>query len=100
VRARLAAINGLPWRSPPEACSWTSRSVSSRKPDLPAGWHFLSMQRDKKVLFRPTLVGTLLGILAVAGFYSRSGSACSVFSGLIVARLANSTEWQSLVQSG
>src|SRR6266550_4635833 len=49
---------------------------------------------------RPTLVGTLIGVVGVAGFYFVQRLGMFRFLALIVARLANSPEWQSLVQSG
>jgi putative membrane protein len=48
----------------------------------------------------PTLLGTLIGIFAFAGFYFVQRLGMFRFLGLIIARLANSPEWQSLVQSG
>jgi uncharacterized membrane protein YbhN (UPF0104 family) len=48
----------------------------------------------------PTLLGTVVGVLAVAGFYFVQRLGMFRFLGTIIARLANSPEWQSLVQSG
>jgi putative membrane protein len=49
---------------------------------------------------RPTLIGTLIGIAAVVGFYVVQRLGMFRFIGKVIARLANSPEWNSLVQSG
>jgi putative membrane protein len=101
VRARLAAINGVP----------LSISAGSVLVDITlgvftqAGFTLLGLAllvdaTGQKSFVRPTLLGTLIGILAVAGFYFVQRLGMFRFLGLIVARLANSPEWQSLVQSG
>jgi len=49
---------------------------------------------------RPTLIATLIGVVCIAGFYFAQWLGMFRFLALIVARLANSPEWQSLVESG
>jgi putative membrane protein len=101
VRARLAAINGVPL---PLAAGSVVVDITLGVFTL-AGFTLLGLVllvdvTGQKSFVRPTLVGTLLGVLAVAGFYFVQRLGMFRFLGLIVARLANSTEWQSLVQSG
>ena len=101
VRARLAAINGMPL---PIAAG--SVLVDITLGDFTqAGFTVLGLAlivdvTGQKNFVGPTLLGTLIGILAVAGFYFVQRLGMFRFLGLIVARLANSPEWQSLVQSG
>jgi len=101
VRARLAAIDGAP----------LSISAGSVLVDITlgvftqAGFTLLGLMllvdvTGQKNFVGPTLLGTLIGVLAVAGFYFVQRLGMFRFLGLIVARLANSPEWQSLVQSG
>ena len=51
-------------------------------------------------LLRPTLIGALLGIGAAAGFYFAQRLGMFRFIGMLIARLAKSPEWQSLVHGG
>jgi putative membrane protein len=54
----------------------------------------------QKNFIRPTLIGTLIGVVGVAGFYFVQRLGMFRFLASIVARLANSPEWQSLVHGG
>jgi putative membrane protein len=54
----------------------------------------------QKNFVRPTLIGTLIGVLGVAGFYFVQRLGMFRFLASIIARLATSPEWQSLVQGG
>src|SRR6266436_3079650 len=101
VRARLAAIDGVPL--PIAAGSVLvdiTLGVFTQAGFTLLGLALLVDVTGQKSFVRPTLVGTLLGILAVVGFYFAQRLGMFRFFGLIVARLANSPEWQSLVQSG
>jgi putative membrane protein len=49
---------------------------------------------------RPTLIGAVIGVLAIIGFYVVQRLGMFRFIGKMVARLANSPEWHSLVHSG
>jgi uncharacterized membrane protein YbhN (UPF0104 family) len=51
-------------------------------------------------LIGPTLVGALLGIIALAGFYFVQRLGMFRLIGVIISRLVNSSDWQSLGQSG
>jgi len=101
VRARLAAINGVPLPiSAGSVLVDITLGVFTQAGFTMLGLALLVDATGQKSFVRPTLVGTLLGILAVAGFYFAQRVGMFRFLGLIVARLANSPEWQSLVQSG
>ena len=101
VRARLAAINGMPL--PIAAGSVLvdiTLGVFTQAGFTVLGLALIVDVTGQKNFVGPTLLGTLIGILAVAGFYFVQRLGMFRFLGLIVARLANSPEWQSLVQSG
>jgi len=101
VRARLAAINGVPLPiSAGSVLVDITLGVFTQAGFTMLGLALLVDATGQKSFVRPTLLGTLLGILAVAGFYFAQRLGMFRFLGLIVARLANSPEWQSLVQSG
>ena len=49
---------------------------------------------------RPTLIGALLGMIAIVGFYIVQRLGMFRFIGVIISRLANSSDWHSLINSG
>ena len=101
VRARLAAINGVPL--PIAAGSVLvdiTLGVFTQAGFTVLGLVLLVEATGQKSFVRPTLLGTLIGVVAVAGFYFVQRLGMFRFLGLIIARLVNSPEWQSLVQSG
>src|SRR5712691_5403380 len=101
VRARLASINGV--LVPVAAGSVlvdVTLGVFTQATFTVLGLVLLVDVTGQKNFVRPTLVGTLVGVLGVAGFYFVQRLGMFRFLGLIVARLANSPEWQSLAQSG
>lgn len=101
VRARLAAINGMPL--PVSAGSVLvdiTLGVFTQAGFTVLGLACLVGATGQKSFVRPTLVGTLIGVAAVGGFYFVQRLGMFRFIGLIIARLANSPEWQSLVESG
>jgi putative membrane protein len=101
VRARLAAINGVPLPiSAGSVLVDITLGVFTQAGFTMLGLALLVDATGQKSFVRPTLLGTLIGILAVAGFYFAQRLGMFRFLGLIVGRLANSPEWQSLVQSG
>jgi putative membrane protein len=51
-------------------------------------------------LIGPTLIGTLIGVAAIVGFYIAQRFGMFRFMSVIVTRLVKSPEWNSLVQSG
>jgi len=101
VRARLAAINGTPL---PLAAGTVlvdlTVGVFTQAGFTMLGLALLVDATGQRNFVRPTLIATLIGVVCIAGFYfvQRLGMFRSL--ALIVARLANSPEWQSLVESG
>jgi putative membrane protein len=101
VRARLAAINGAP--VPVAAGSVLvdlTLGVFTQALFTVLGLVLLVGVTEQRNFVRPTLVGTVIGVVGIAGFYFVQRRGMFRFLTLIVARLANSPEWQSLVQSG
>jgi putative membrane protein len=49
---------------------------------------------------RPTLVGAVIGVLAIIGFYVVQRLGMFRFIGKMISKLANADDWHSLVQSG
>lgn len=101
VRARLAAIKGaaLPIAAGTVLVDLTLGVFTQAGLTL-LGLVLLVGVSGQRNFVRPTLLGTLAGVLGVVGFYFVQRLGMFRFLGLIVARLANSPEWQSLVQSG
>src|SRR5438874_8078440 len=101
VRARLAAINGAPL---PIAASTVlvdlTLGVFTQAAFTVLGVVLLVGATGQKNFVRPTLVGTFIGVLGVLSFYFVQRLGMFRFLALIVARLANSPEWQSLVHGG
>ncbi len=101
VRARLAAINGV--TMPVAAGSVLvdlTLGVFTQAGFTVLGLVLLVDVTGQRNFVRPTLVGTFVGVLGVAGFYFVQRLGMFRFLALIVARLANSPEWHSIVQSG
>ena len=101
VRARLAAINGAPL---PVAAGTVlvdlTLGVFTQAVFTVLGLVLLVDATGQKDFVRPTLVGTLVGVLGVAGFYFVQRLGMFRFLARVIARLANSPEWHSLVQGG
>src|ERR1700730_12446773 len=101
VRARLAAINGVPLPiSAGSVLVDITLGVFTQAGFTMLGLALLVDATGQKSFVRPTLLGTLIGILAVAGFYFAQRLGMFRFLGLLVARLAQSPEWEALVPSG
>jgi putative membrane protein len=101
VRARLAALNGVP--VPVAAGSVLvdlTLGVFTQAVFTVLGLVLLVGVTGQRNFVRPTLVGTLIGVVGIAGFYFVQRQGMFRFLARIVARLANSPEWQSLVHSG
>jgi putative membrane protein len=101
VRARLAAINGAPL--PVAAGSVLvdlTLGVFIQAGFTVLGLALLASVTGERNFVRPTLVGTLIGIVGIAGFYFVQRRGMFRFLARVVARLANSPEWQSLVHGG
>src|SRR5438034_748975 len=85
--------------------AWSCWSRTCHNPSQPArrapGRRCLSFGRvGCGWISRLTLLVTLFGVVGVAGFYFVQRLGMFRFLALIVARLANSPEWQSLVHGG
>ena len=101
VRARLAAISGAPL---PIAAATVlvdlTLGVFTQAAFTILGVILLVGVTGQRNFVRPTLIGTLIGVAGVAGFYFVQRRGMFGFLAKIVARLANSPEWQSLVAGG
>jgi putative membrane protein len=101
VRARLAALHGA---SVPIAAASVlvdiTLGVFTQAAFTVLGLALLVDITGQKNFVRPTLVGTFIGVLGVLGFYFVQRLGMFRFLAKIIARLANSPEWHSLVQSG
>src|SRR2546430_10088466 len=101
VRTRLAAINGAPL--PIAAASVLvdiTLGVFTQAGFTLLGLVLLVDATGKNSFIGPTLVGTLVALLAFAGFYFAQRLGIFRFLGRIISRLAGSSDWQSLVQGG
>jgi putative membrane protein len=101
VRARLVAINGVP----------LSTAAASVIVDLTLGvvtqivftllgLALLINVTGSTSFVGPTLMGTLIGVAAVAGFIFAQRRGMFRFVSVIITRLVNSPEWSSLVEGG
>jgi len=101
VRARLATLMGI---SLPIAAGTVlvdlTLGVFTQAAFTLLGLVLLVDASGQRHFVGPTLIGTLAGVLGVAGFYFVQRLGMFRFLGLMVARLARSPDWQSLVQSG
>ena len=101
VRARLAAIKGAPL---PVAAGTVlvdlTLGVFTQAAFTILGVALLVQATGQKNLVGPTIIGTLIGVAAVGGFYFVQRLGMFRFLARMIAKLANSPEWQSLVQSG
>src|SRR5438128_2565186 len=101
VRARLATIKGV---SLPVAAGTVLVDITLGI-FVQAGFTLLGLVllvdlTGKTSFVRPTLIGILIALFAFAGFYFVQRMGMFRFLGRIVSRLAGSSDWQSLVQSG
>src|ERR1043166_4225395 len=101
VRARLAAINGAPLSiAAGTVLVDLTLGVFTQAAFTVLGVVLLVGVTGQKNFVRPTLIGTLIGVVGVAGFYIVQRLGMFGFLAKIIARLANSPEWHSLVQGG
>ena len=101
VRARLASINGAPL--PIAAASVIvdiTLGIFTQIGFTLLGLILLVRATGRTSFVGPTLVGALIGILALAGFYFAQRLGMFRFVGVVLSRLVDSKEWHSLVQSG
>ena len=101
VRARLAAIRGAPL---PIAAGTVlvdlTLGVFTQAAFTILGVFLLVQATGRRNFVGPTIIGTLVGVAAVGGFYFVQRLGMFRFLARMIAKLANSPEWQSLVQSG
>jgi len=101
VRARLAAISG----SSVATAAGTvlvdlTLGVFTQAAFTLLGVVLLVNATGQKNFVKPTLIGTIVGVVAVCGFYFVQRLGMFRFLARMIARVANSPEWHSLVQSG
>ncbi|HME89137.1 MAG TPA: flippase-like domain-containing protein [Chthoniobacterales bacterium] len=101
VRARLAAIHGAPV---PVAAGTVlvdlTLGVFTQATFTLLGVILLVHATGERSFVGPTVIGTLIGVAAVCGFYFVQRLGMFRFLARMIAKLANSPEWQSLVQGG
>jgi len=101
VRARLAALHGA---SVPIAAASVlvdiTLGVFVQIVFTLAGLALIVSVTGHEGFVRPTLIGALLGIIAIVGFYIVQRLGMFRFIGVIISRLANSSDWHSLINSG
>ncbi len=101
VRARLAAIRGVPL---PIAAGTVLVDLTLGI-FIQAGFALLGLVllvdlTGKTSFVRPTLIGIVIALFAFAGFYFVQRMGMFRFISRIVSRLAGSSDWNSLVQGG
>jgi putative membrane protein len=101
VRARLAALHGV---SVPTAAASVlvdiTLGVFVQIAFTLAGLALIVSVTGHEGFVRPTLIGALLGIIGIVGFYIVQRLGMFRFIGVIISRLANSSDWHSLINSG
>ena len=101
VRARLAALHGA---SVPNAAASVlvdiTLGVFVQIAFTLAGLALIVSVTGHEGFVRPTLIGALLGMIAIVGFYIVQRLGMFRFIGVIISRLANSSDWHSLINSG
>jgi putative membrane protein len=101
VRARLATITGTPMAAAAATVIVdVTLGVVTQIIFTLLGLVLLVDATGRTNLIGPTLVGAVLGIVAIAGFYIAQRLGLFRFVSVIITRLVKSKEWSSLVQSG
>ena len=101
VRARLATITGTPMvAAAASVIVDITLGVVIQIVFTLLGLVLLVYATGRTNLVGPTLVGAVLGIAAIAGFYIAQHLGMFRFVSIIITRLVKSKEWSSLVQSG
>ena len=101
VRARLAALHGAP--IPTAAASVLvdiTLGVFVQIVFTLLGLGLIAAVTGRQGLVRPTLIGAVIGVLAIIGFYVVQRLGMFRFIGKMISRLANAEDWHSLVHSG
>ena len=101
VRARLAAIGGKPVAiAAGTVLVDLTLGVFTQAAFTLLGVVLLVNATGQKNLVGPTIIGTIIGVAAVAGFYFVQRLGMFRFLARMIAKLADSPEWQSLVHTG
>src|SRR5438552_11659316 len=101
VRARLATITGTPMAAAAASVIVdVTLGVVTQIVFTLLGLVLLVEATGRTSLVGPTLVGAIVAILAIAGFYVAQRLGMFRFVSVIITRLVKSKEWSSLVQSG
>jgi putative membrane protein len=101
VRARLAAIKGTPLATAAASVIVDiTLGIFMQIGFTLLGLALLVAATGRTSFVGPTLLGALIAVLAIAGFYFVQRLGMFRFMGLIISRLASSSDWHSLVQSG
>jgi len=101
VRARLAALHGAP--IPTAAASVLADltlGVFVQIVFTLLGLALIVTATGHQSFVRPTLIGAVIGVLAIIGFYVVQRLGMFRFIGKMISRLANAGDWHSLVHSG
>jgi putative membrane protein len=101
VRARLAALHGAP--IPTAAASVLvdiTLGVFVQIVFTLLGLALIVTATGHESFIRPTLIGAVIGVLAIVGFYVVQRLGMFRFIGKMISRLANAEDWHSLVHSG
>jgi putative membrane protein len=101
VRARLATIHGAPVATAAATVIVDlTLGVFTQAVFALVGLILLVNATGQYGFVRPTIVGIVVGVIAVGGFYFVQRLGMFGFLARIIAKLANSPEWQSLVHGG
>ena len=101
VRARLATITGTPMAAAAASVIVdVTLGVVTQILFTLLGLVLLVEATGRTSLVGPTLIGAILAIVAIAGFYIAQRLGMFRFVSVIITRLVKSPEWSSLVQSG
>ena len=101
VRARLATITGTPMAAAAASVIVdVTLGVVTQIAFTLLGLVLLVHVTGRSSLVGPTLIGAVLGVVAIAGFYVAQRLGMFRFVSVIITRLVKSKEWSSLVQSG
>lgn len=101
VRARLATIRGTPLvTSAATVIVDVTIGISTQIVFTLLGLFLLVNVTGHTGLVRPAIIGALVGVAAVGGFYSAQRLGLFRFAGVVVTRLIKSEEWNSLVVGG
>jgi putative membrane protein len=101
IRARLATVDGAPLAlSAASVLVDVTLGVFTQAAFTLLGLALLVGVTGQKSFVGPTLLGTLAGVAAVGGFYFVQRMGMFRFLATIVAKLASSDEWNSLIEGG